>query len=142
MLASKLFFHHTTSIWKTIQYTYERSFLRTCLDCRSSISKILHHISFLLVNLGFTMSIKLYLKNCDKTLDRGLGVFTEWVFIFKKIVIFALLMCQEYCWFEFLFFHTKIIYVKDALTVQIGHIRCTVAQKKHIGPHFYFWFDV
>ena len=27
---------------------------------RSSISKILHHISFLLVNLGFTMPIKLY----------------------------------------------------------------------------------
>ena len=34
-------------------------FLRTFLD-RSSISKILHHISFLLVNLGFTMPIKLY----------------------------------------------------------------------------------
>ena len=33
--------------------------LRTFLD-RSSISQILHHISFLLVNLGFTMPIKLY----------------------------------------------------------------------------------
>ena len=33
--------------------------LRTFLD-RSSFSKILHHISFLLVNFGLTMSIKLY----------------------------------------------------------------------------------
>ena len=34
-------------------------------------SKILHHISFILVNLGFTMPIKLYsIKdlNCDKIL--------------------------------------------------------------------------
>ena len=34
-------------------------FLHTFLD-RSSISQFLHHISFLLVNLGFTMPIKLY----------------------------------------------------------------------------------
>ena len=34
-------------------------FLRTFSD-RSSISQILHHISFLLVNLSFTMPIKLY----------------------------------------------------------------------------------
>ena len=33
--------------------------LRTFLD-RSSISQILHHTSFLLVNLGFTMPIELY----------------------------------------------------------------------------------
>ena len=39
--------------------TYDPAFLRTFLD-RSSISQILHHISFLLVNLGFTMPIKLY----------------------------------------------------------------------------------
>ena len=33
--------------------------LRTFLD-RYSVSQILHHISFRLVNLGFTMPIKLY----------------------------------------------------------------------------------
>ena len=38
--------------------------VRTCVlhkfSDRSFFSKILHHISFLLVNLGFTMPIKLY----------------------------------------------------------------------------------
>ena len=45
-------------IWRYIK-DVRSCFLRTFLD-RSSISQILHHISFLLVNLGFTMPIKLY----------------------------------------------------------------------------------
>ena len=42
--------------------------LRTFLDRSSRISKILYHISFLLVNLGFAIPIKLLfnLKNRDK----------------------------------------------------------------------------
>ena len=46
--------------------------LRTLLD-RSCISKILHHISFLLVNLGFRMPIRLYSNKkfpCNKH-DKG-----------------------------------------------------------------------
>ena len=39
--------------------TYDPAFCAHFLD-RSSISLFLHHISFLLVNLGFTMPIKLY----------------------------------------------------------------------------------
>ena len=52
--------------WQTLRYLSWRlfkdvrsCFLRTFLD-RSSVSQILHHISFLLVNLGFTMPIKVY----------------------------------------------------------------------------------
>ena len=32
--------------------------------------------------------------------------------------------------------HTKIVYVKDAFTVQKGHIKCTVAQKEAHWPPF------
>ena len=48
---------YTTLFLILHQGAFVRScFLRTFFD-RSSISQILHHISFLLVNLGFTMPI-------------------------------------------------------------------------------------
>ena len=66
--------------------------VRTFLD-RSSISKILHHNSFLLVNWGFAMPMKLYsnFKKCD------------------KIDNFSLWMCKQSCLLEFLFFHAGCI---------------------------------
>ena len=43
-----------------------RYYIKGSNETPVSVSKILHHISFLLVNLGFTMPIELYAKNCDK----------------------------------------------------------------------------
>ena len=56
---------------------------------RSSISKILQHISFLLVNLGFTMPINLYSN--------------------KKTAIKFHVMNIKYCLYEFLFYNASYI---------------------------------
>ena len=69
--------------------------------------KILHHISFLLINLSFTMPIELYSTMAIKfhmINIRWGNMFCGGGFL-DEIINFSLLMWKLYCWFEFPLFY-------------------------------------